>query len=404
MRGNERIHAVGGQVAGALRSPRLWIFLGVWVLTRAMIVANVGFWHDGPIEFEDVFRYEDWSNEIVEMGALPATDTWQYPPGAAAVMLIPRLSGGEFPESFIVMMLLFDLVGLGLIASFGRREERDAGVWVWLLGMPALYAFPILRFDLVPTVIAMAALLALARRPLWFGALAGIGATIKVWPILVLFGEWDRRRLSRALAAAVAACLAVLIASTIAFGDSSGFLGEQSGRGLQMESVAALPWYVRDLVTGEAVPQMVRYGSYEIPSAAADTVADLLKFASLLALAAAAAWWWGRDRAIRAGRSDLANAATGYDFVFAIVLVLVVVSRVLSPQFMIWLLGLAAFVLCSRDSRLRVPAWIVFGATFVPALSSTQGTILRNSALLVAAAYSVWTLAMALRDVKPCRR
>jgi hypothetical protein len=316
-------------------------------------------------------------------------------------MLLPRLSGGEFPESFIVMMLLFDLVGLGLITTFANREGRDAGVWAWLLGMPALFAFPVLRFDLVPTVIAMAALLAMARRPLWFGALAAIGASIKVWPIFVLFGEWDRRRFLRSVAAAVATGLVILLASTIAFGDGAGFLGEQNSRGLQKESVPTLPWQVESVIKGVPVLEVERYGSFEIPTPTADRVADLLKLASMLVLAAAAAWWWGRDRAIRAGRADLADEATGRDFVFAIVLAMVVVSRVLSPQFMIWLLGLAAFVLCARDSRLHRPAWIVFAATFVPALGSTQGTILRNTALLVAAIDCAWTLAMALRQPAP---
>ena len=36
-----------------------------------------------------------------------------------------------------------------------------------------------------------AALVVIHRRPAWFGALAGLGASIKVWPIVLLFGEWE---------------------------------------------------------------------------------------------------------------------------------------------------------------------------------------------------------------------
>lgn len=39
-----------------------------------------------------------------------------------------------------------------------RREGRDTGVWIWLLGMPMLFAMPVLRFDIMPTVIGMAAI------------------------------------------------------------------------------------------------------------------------------------------------------------------------------------------------------------------------------------------------------
>jgi hypothetical protein len=53
-----------------------------------------------------------------------------------------------------------------------------------------------------------------------------------------------------------------------------------------------------------------------------------------------------------------------YDTAFTVVLVLVVTSRVLSPQYLIWLLGLAAVVLTEngplrRSTVLARPAWLV---------------------------------------------
>ena len=107
---------------------------------------------------------------------------------------------------------------------------------------------------------------------------------------------------------------------------------------------------------------MLRFGAWEIASPTADAVADVLKWLSVAALAAAALWWWFRARAIHDGRTDLADAAVSRDFVFTIVLLLVVTSRVLSPQFMLWLVGLAAVVLTAGTTRLARPAWIVLGA------------------------------------------
>ncbi len=91
----------------------------------------------------------------------------------------------------------------------------------------------------------------------------------------------------------------------------------------------------------------------------------VLKWLSVAALAAAALWWWFRARAIHDGRTDLADATVSRDFIFTIVLLLVVTSRVLSPQFMLWLVGLAAVVLTAGTTRMARPAWIVLGASIL---------------------------------------
>lgn len=369
------------------KSRLLWVGIGVWLATRGLIVGDVGFWHDAAQpRLEDVNNYDVWSHYLTANQALPDGEAWQYPPGAAFLMLLPRLGPGSYGESFVTLMLLFDLAGLGLLALLGRRSGNFTGVWVWLLGMPLLGSLPVLRFDLAPAVIGVAALVVIHRRPSWFGALVGLGASIKVWPIVLLFGEWDRRRLIRAIAAALAAGGLVFLVSAIAFGDASAFLDEQSGRGLQEEAVATAPWQLRELLTGEVPQRAVRYGAWEIATHTADVVAGLLKWLTLAALGAAAAWWWYRARGIHDGRADLTDAVVSRDFVFTVVLLLVITSRVLSPQFMIWLLGLAAVVLTAGSTRLARPAWLVIAATILTtsAFGSAESTLIRNLALLAA--------------------
>jgi hypothetical protein len=79
-------------------------------------------------------------------------------------------------------------------------------------------------------------------------------------------------------------------------------------------------------------------------------------------------WFLLRDRLIRRGRQDLCDVALGRDAVFTATLLAIVTSPVLSPQFLIWMVGLSAIVLGSPGSRMRRPAIVVAAAvvlTFV---------------------------------------
>jgi hypothetical protein len=371
------------------RTHKIWLAWGaIWLATRALMVAQVGFWNDvAGTNLEDVHLFEIWVEFLNTEHLMPLEDSWQYPPGAAFLLLAIGAIPAAFGESFVGTMLVFDLAGLMLIAALAGRERRDTGVWVWLLAMPLLLRFPLLRFDLVPTVIAVGALAVVHRRPVLFGSLAGLGAAVKAWPIVLLAAEWNPRRLARAAAAALAVVALCFAVAGIAFGDQTGFLDGQSGRGLQLEAVAATPWHLRQTFTGEPPFILPRFGASEIASGPADAIASAMEALTLLVIGAAAVWWWLRLRAIRRGRTDLEDPAVSRDFVFTIVLLLVVCSKVGSPQFMVWMLGLAAVVLTAGTARLARPAWIVVAAIgLTGALAGPPGLVMRNTALLAAAA------------------
>jgi hypothetical protein len=398
------------------RRHKPWVWAAAWLVTRLLILAEVGFFNHGQTRsLEDVQIYESWSgNDLAQAHTLPGGELWQYPPGAAFLLLLPRLGlwATNYGHAFVLAMLAFDLAGFILISWLARREDRDAGVWVWLLAMPMLRAVPMLRFDLAATTFAVGALVVIHRRPNWFGALAGLGAMLKVWPIVILFGEWEWRRLLRASIAAAAAIGLVFALSAIFFkGNEFEFLQEQNGRGLQIEAVATLPWHLREVVDGSAPNAVARFGASEIASGPADTVADLLKWAALAVLIGAAVWWAARTRAIKGGREDLADAVVSRDFVFTVVLLLVITSRVLSPQYMVWLFGLSAVTLSEARSRVSRSAWIVIGAALLttaaygpegawgpaPIYGSAFNMAIRNLALLVAAADAVIAMYLLLR-------
>lgn len=383
---------------------RLWIWIGVWLVSRALIVWEIGFWVARHPWLQDVVNYERWAFFLTGHGEFPGGNGWQYPPGAGLLMLVPRLVPVGYGEAWVGLMLVVDLVGFLLLARLARRTGREAGVWIWLLGVPLLGVLPWLRFDLVPTVIAIGALLVIHRRPGWFGALAGLGAAIKVWPVLLLLGEWDRRRLLRGALEAVAVIGTVLLVSTIAFGNATHFLSSGGGRGLQEEAVATIPWQVGKIF-GDPYSRAVRFGAWQVVSPGAATVGALLKLLTFAALVGAAAWWWRRGKEIRAGRGALAEDSVSRDFVFAVVLAVVVTSPVLSPQYMVWLLGLAAVVLSAGPTRLGRPAWIVVGATALSAVRfrSPEVILVRDLLLLFAAADAATTMGRLLWPRHPTK-
>jgi hypothetical protein len=99
--------------------------------------------------------------------------------------------------------------------------------------------------------------------------------------------------------------------------------------------VATAPWLLAQIAGGTAPHLEVHFGAWEIVNPGTDAVSTALKWLSLAALAAAGVWWWLRRKAIRAGRVDLVDDTVSRDFVFTVVLLLVVTSRVLSPQYMV---------------------------------------------------------------------
>lgn len=381
---------------------QLLIWVGVWILTRALMVVQVGFWTDAGPNYQDAEFYVEWA-EMLASGQMPVGESWQYPPGAAFLMLIPRLGsvfGAAYQPSFVVLMLLVDLAGLLVVSMLARRSGRSTGVWIWLLAVPLLQAIPLTRFDLVPTVLTMAALVVIHRRTTWFGALVGAGAAIKIWPVVALFGEWDRRRLLRATVAAVAAVALCFLVAGVLFGNQSAFFDNQDVRGLQKESVAGVPWYLQWSVTGREPAFAEVNGTAEFDSGTADAISVALKWLGLLVLLVAALWWVARERAIRRGRTDLADAAVSRDFVFTLVLLQLVVSRVLSLQFMIWVIGLAAVVLGSERTNIERAAWISLAAVLLTTgiFIAPANMAIRNLVLLAAAVDATLTMVRLLRE------
>ncbi len=295
---------------------------------------------------QDVRYYQGWA-AVVAGGAFPAHDpTWQYPPGAGALLWLPRLFGSDYDAAFHWLTLAADAAIMAMLVRAARRRGAGpAGPWLWtatapLLGSVAIYS----RYDVLVAVFAVAAVLAMAARPAVGGLLAGLGAVVKVWPGLILFGAPPRRRGGwSAVASAVGMAGAALAVFHLTMANSLSFVRTQGGRGVEIESIFATPFLVGRWLGWTGRTQF-RYGSVEFVGPGVG-VAGL---AALVATALAFGWmllWRLRARAW--------TPATAVDAALTATLLFIVVSRVISPQYMIWVLALAAAALCVPGSSQR---------------------------------------------------
>ncbi|KOG32168.1 glycosyltransferase family 87 protein [Streptomyces resistomycificus] len=345
------------ETTGARRS-LTWLLL-TWGVTRLLLLLFVFkvYVFPGPDVTSDVsVIYHGWY-DVLRTGTFPLDDvTWQYPPAAALAILSPGvLPFLDYASAFFVLACLADLVALSLLVYGGLRPgRRIAGAWVWVLGVPLLGPTVYARYDVMVTAVAVAALLAGARHPRLMGVLVGFAAMLKVWPALLLLGV--RRRAAWAWAVGTVAALAAVFAVTMP--GAFTFLTFQRERGTEVESLGALVFHVARH-HGWDGQVLLNYGSIEFLGPWVNVVSS-----AALALTGMAFGWLLLWRLV----ATRFQAHTAADAAFVAVLMFTVTSRVISPQYMVWLVGAAAVCVCFRASRMGVPAVLVLVACFVTVL------------------------------------
>ena len=308
-----------------------------------------GIWLKG-----DVDLYNFWSQGLVK-GIFPIDDSmWQYPPLAGIVFAIPQWIVGNSLTGFIAFMAIFDLLILITLLTTGLNRFNTnstttsfhglSGAWFWVLWPIVMGPLTLTRFDVVPTFFALLALIALSTknvRPYLSGFLISIGALVKLWPMLLLF-IYPKAVLRKVSASFISTTvLFLLFMSTWSVGFAN-FLNNQSSRGLQVESIAASPFVLAKFL-GKNVEYPFQYGSLEVNAQFATQVAFLLNLMTIIVFAII----------LLLNYQNKLNYLNLVDKALVIVMISISLSRVFSPQFWVWIGGLAALALINKETKLK---------------------------------------------------
>jgi hypothetical protein len=378
-----------------------WIALWViWLASRTVIYLLA----TRPDLLGDIGTYEHWYVCCLSHGTFPLADPmWQYPPGAALAFWLPGRVPGDYADNFGLFAIGCDLAVTVMLCARARRGGSPAGAWYWVFGAPLLGVIADARFDVVSVLLAVAALCLPDRsgesdgardgaRGGVRGAVIGAGAAVKAWPLTLLAGtapgRWRRTLIGTAVVlAAVCACFPHATES---------FLAHQNARGVEIESVTATPFMIWRTI-GWHGTWVYRFGAWQLSGPGVTLAQDASRLGFGIAAAAVIGWCALTARGRLRWRPEFATDAP-----LAATLLFLVVSPVLSPQYLLWVLGLAAVCLAAGQTTQRPVALallavdgltqIVFPGEWYRLLSGSASLtgvlVLRNAALIAVAALS----------------
>ena len=346
---------------------------GLVLLTLAvglgLLTASWGALHLAPLDRDQIVDtpvYQEYG-EAMAAGEVPYRDfDLEYPPAALPVFWLPTLgSADQYDAIFEALMWLCAAALLALVVR-GAATFRDAPTRLLLVAVGiglfplALGTVVLTRYDLWPAALTAAALTAvLVGRDRIGLAVLGVAVAAKIYPLVLLppfLVYVGRRRGWRDAGIGFAAFLGVLAVVVLPFAviapdGLADSVARQLSRPLQIESLGASVLLAAHQL-GLYEPTVVSsYGSQNLSGSLPDAIATAQTV--LQALALVSVWLlFARGPATRS-RLVVACAAS--------LVVFVAFGKVLSPQYLIWLVPVVALV----GGRGGLAAAALFGAALV---------------------------------------
>ncbi len=325
--------------------------LAIALVTVVFAIVFPNLWY-GQYDVSDISIYQEHAIAMAE-GGLPYLDfDLEYPPLAPALFALPGHVGdyAAYVHWFSVLMYAFTVATVVVVVL------TAAGLWLggprtWIVAVAAPAAVAAIgtivenRFDMAVALCLAATVLSLCRgRSLPAAFALGLGFALKLTPlvllplVLILAGR-PRRMLAAMGVFAVAAALPFIPYAVAAPGGVLHVFTYHLDRPLQIESLLSTPFLLGHALDRMQVAIVTSFGSQGIEATGAGTVAGAGTALMLVSLAAVT-WLIWRRRSVLAQQPDLIPTAA-----FTLILAGMAFGKVLSPQFLIWLVPLVPLVL-----------------------------------------------------------
>ncbi|PQZ53348.1 MULTISPECIES: hypothetical protein [unclassified Microbacterium] len=376
--------------ASTIRVAVLWCaFLFVHLLT-----AWLGWVYPSQPMGDVVLVYEPWASSALGGGPIVGiTETWVYPQvalvpmliaAALAAPLVPVLGvSSAYLVGWAALVIILDAIAFGVLVGRSPSHARRVAAWFWCAALLLLGPIALYRIDAITVPLAVIGGLWLVSRPALGAAILTIGAWIKIWPgALVLAAVVAVRARVRVVLAAAVVTAGVVAALFLLGADTEilGFLTEQTGRGLQIEAVAATPFLWLAVAGAARIEYSFEILTFQITAPGVDAVAAALT--PLMVIAVLAVTALGAFKAARGASFPRLFPPLA----LTLVTLLIVTNKVGSPQFQTWLIAPVILWMVLDRVRARVPAVVVLALCLLTCMVYPLGydALLRADALVVA--------------------
>lgn len=359
-----------------------------WILAAALVIHAIAFIVSAVRSSEPAGDFDRYY-EIASAPGRPYVD-YQVEHPIATLLVFRAL--GQPPgtrSSFGLGIVLVNLVADAIIVG--------SLMWGWGIAAAACGAaivIPVLdllfnRVDAWSTAAAVLAVAAWRRdRPLALGSALAVGAAFKLWPLVLaplIIVPWRDRQSRLALGAFTASAMA-LGGAALWMAGSRGVLQVLTFRGATGWQIESLVGSVAHLVDSHTL--RMESGAWRI-----GTIKSAASIAMFVAAAPVCIWSsWRGARLNRVGAGWLAGVTT-----------LLLLSALLSAQYVIWLAPAAAIAWTEGDRRLVVLTaiaialtqwlWSAYGSVLEGAFPALLLVVVRNAVLVMLAVSAIARLA-----------